>query len=181
MGKDGMEAVQCDLSNTENAPIEEMEINYPVRLLRYELIPDSGGAGTWRGGLGIRREYQFPYLASTTVTVFADRATNPPWGIVGGKEGRGAHFYLSRQGGPPKQLPSKCVVDVGPDEVISFQTPGGGGYGDPYRRDADRVASDVRLGKVSPARAAEDYGVVVDGAGVLDEAATTKLRREGGK
>ena len=176
LGRDGIEAVQCDLSNTENAPVEEMEINYPVRLLRYELIPDSGGAGKWRGGLGIKREYQFTNPSSTTVTIFADRSKFSPWGISRGKDGKGAAFFLNPSGETKKRLSSKCVFDVLPDDIVSFQTPGGGGYGDPFERDLSLVSRDVQQGKLSKEKAIKDYGVVIDEDGVVDHVATRTLR-----
>ncbi|MCU0613427.1 MAG: hydantoinase B/oxoprolinase family protein, partial [Candidatus Eisenbacteria bacterium] len=175
-GKDGMEAVQCDLSNTENAPVEEMEINYPVRVLRYGLIPDSAGAGKWRGGLGIVRDYQFPSAEAISVTVFSDRAKFPPWGLFGGKDACPARFFLRRTGQSPQALRSKCLIDVGADDVVSFETPGGGGYGDPLERDPGLVARDVRLGKVSREHAERDYGVVLDGNGEPDAKGTRALR-----
>ena len=81
--KDGPDAVQTNIHNTENAAVEEVELNYPIRIKRYELIPDSSGAGTYRGGLGIRRDFEFPY-ADCSFTVLSDGRKFPPWGLAGG-------------------------------------------------------------------------------------------------
>lgn len=175
-GKDGMEAVQCDLSNTENAPVEEMEINYPVQVSRYELIPDSGGPGKWRGGLGIRREYRFPENIPISVTVFSDRSKFPPWGLFGGLPARGAHFSMTPARGDRRLLSSKCFFDAGPGDMVTVESPGGGGYGNPLERETARVAHDVLCGKVTPAEARETYGAVVDTNGVVNEEATRKVR-----
>jgi len=176
LGKDGIEGIQCDISNTENAPVEEMEIGYPVRILRYSLIPDSGGPGRWRGGLGIRRDYRFT-APETTVTIFSDRAKFPPWGLLGGKTGALARFIRNPDSPAPELLRSKCILEVGPDEVISLQTPGGGGYGDPGERDPHAVWLDVVRGKISPQSAERDYGVVLNRHGDLDRGRTESLRR----
>ena len=92
--KDGPDGIQTTIHNTENAPIEEVEINYPIRFAHYELIQDSGGAGRLRGGLGIRRDFVFPDC-DTTFTVLSDGTRFPPWGLEGGGSGRPAHFILA--------------------------------------------------------------------------------------
>lgn len=174
--QDGMDGVQPHIHNTENAPVEEIELHYPVRLRRFALIPDSGGAGRQRGGLGVRRDYWFEGHEAT-FSIISDRGKFAPWGLDGGSPGRSAH-YLVDPDGSPRPLGSKATVRLQPGEVISVQTPGGGGHGDPFTRDPQRVAHDVRLGKVSPEAAESSYGVVVDEAGGLDEEATARRRSE---
>ena len=101
---DGPDAVQVHGQNTENAPIEETEANYPVRILRYELVEDSEGAGRRRGGLGLRRDYTFPDH-EVTFTVLADRDRAGPWGLFGGEPGRRAEYLLHpRRRGAPARL-----------------------------------------------------------------------------
>ena len=174
-GSDGPDAVQTHGQNTENAPIEETEMNYPLRILRYELVDDSDGAGRNRGGLGLRRDYQF-YDHEVRFTVLADRDRFGPHGLFGGQPGRKASYVLKRDG-VETALSSKITLDVGPDDVMSYRTCGGGGYGPPEERDPALVLRDVREGKVSPARAREVYRVVVDVANwTVDEAGTAKLR-----
>lgn len=176
LGADGMDGVQCDLTNTENAPVEETEMGYPVRIHQYMLIPDSEGAGEWRGGLGIRRDYQFLNPEGTTVTIFFDRARIPPWGILGGQEASPCSFSLFRDA-QRKTLGSKEVFEVGREDIVSIKTSGGGGYGDPWRREIERVVEDVRQKKISKERAEEVYGVVFKVKGEVDEVMTS-LRRE---
>ncbi len=157
---DGPDAVQTHGQNTENAPIEETEVNYPVRITRYELVDDSEGAGKFRGGLGVRRDYLFPDH-SPTFTILADRDHEGPWGLFGGRSARHAEYILNPDG-EAKRLSSKTTIELRPGDVVSYRTCGGGGYGNPHERDPQRVLRDVRDGKVSVERAREVYGVVVE-------------------
>jgi N-methylhydantoinase B len=159
-GSDGPDAVQTHGQNTENAPIEETERGYPVRVTRLSLVEDSEGAGRHRGGLGLRKDFLFD--RPTTFTVLADRTTAGPWGALGGEAGRPAEYVLVRNG-EERRLGAKVTIDVEPGDVISYRTCGGGGYGPPSERDPGLVLRDVREGKVSVERAREVYGVVVEG------------------
>ena len=173
---DGPDAVQSHGQNTENAPVEELESNYPLRIDRYGLIPDSEGPGKFRGGLGIRRDYLFP--SETIFTILADRDRAGPHGLFGGQPGSISVYALMRDG-KETHLSSKSTVHLQPGDVISYRTSGGGGFEDPLLRDPERVLSDVADGKVSVERASRVYGVVFsqDGAGYsIDQAATEKLR-----
>jgi N-methylhydantoinase B len=171
---DGPDAVQSHGQNTENAPIEETESNYPVRILRYELLPDSEGAGKFRGGLGLRRDYQFPQ--TVTFTVLADRDKAGPHGLFGGHTGTKSQYALI-DGGNETLLSSKTTVELKPGQVISYRTSGGGGYGAPEERDPARALRDVADGKVSAERARDVYRVAIDEASMsVDEAATAALR-----
>jgi N-methylhydantoinase B len=152
---DGPDAVQTHGQNTENAPVEETELNYPVRVTRLALVEDSDGAGRFRGGLGLRKDFLFD--RPTTFTVLADRTLRGPHGVFGGEPGRVAEYVLIR-GGEETLLPAKTTIEVQPGDTISYRTCGGGGYGPPRERDPERVARDVREGKVSAARAKEVYG-----------------------
>ncbi|HEV8633978.1 MAG TPA: hydantoinase B/oxoprolinase family protein [Chloroflexota bacterium] len=172
---DGPDAVQPHGQNTENAPVEETELNYPVRITRYELIDDSEGAGRTRGGLGLRRDYHFPDHAAS-FTVLADRTRWGPHGLFGGQPGAPARYVLNpdRDG---RELGAKTTLELAPGDVVSYRTCGGGGYGPPAERDPGLVLQDVREGKVSPARAREVYRVAVDTAAWrVDEAETARLR-----
>lgn len=174
--KDGPDGVQTTIHNTENAPIEEVEINYPIRFAHYELIPDSGGAGRFRGGLGIRRDYVFPDC-DTTFTIMSDGTRFPPWGLEQGRPGRPAHFILDPEG-KPKRLPSKVSIVVPKGGRVSVQTPGGGGYGSPLERDPAAVVRDVRDGKVSTRVAREVYGVIFNARTWLVDEQETKAMRQ---
>jgi N-methylhydantoinase B len=174
--KDGIDAIQPHVQNTENAPIEETEASYPIRFARYELIPDSEGAGRHRGGLGLRRDYEVD--RPTTFSVLADRAKFAPWGLDGGLQARPAHYIFDPYGGP-REMPSKFSLDLLPGQVFSIQMGGGGGYGPPHERDPEAVLADVLAERVSSQRAREAYGVVIDPqTATVDEPSTTQLRAE---
>jgi N-methylhydantoinase B len=174
--KDGADAVQVHGQNTENAPIEDTESNYPVRITRYELIPDSEGAGRHRGGLGLRRDYLFLDHAAT-FTVLADRDRAGPASLFGGQPGHVAEYVLDPDG-KALRLGSKVTVELAPGDVVSYRTCGGGGYGPPEERDPALVLRDVHEGKVSAARARQVYGVAIDERmWIVDANETQRLRR----
>jgi N-methylhydantoinase B len=154
---DGPDAVQTHGQNTENAPVEETELNYPVRVTRLSLVDDSDGPGRFRGGLGLRKDYLFD--RPTTFTVLADRTKAGPWGALGGLAGQVAEYVLIRDG-REERLSAKCTVELEAGDVVSYRTCGGGGYGPPSERDPEAVRRDVREGKVSAERARELYGFV---------------------
>jgi N-methylhydantoinase B len=169
---DGPDAVQAHGQNTENAPVEETELYYPVRVARLALVDDSDGAGRFRGGLGLRKDFHFD--RPTTFTVLADRTQAGPAGAFGGLPGRPAEYVLVRDG-RERALPAKATVELEAGDLVSYRTCGGGGYGPPAERDPERVLRDVLEGKVSGARAREVYRVAIAGRSV-DEKATAVLR-----
>ena len=172
---DGPDAVQTHGQNTENAPIEETEMNYPVRIVRYELVEDSEGAGKFRGGLGLRRDYEFLH-GETSFTILSDRNRWGPSGLFGGMDGKRA-IYVLETGGEEQEVDSKVTLSLQPGEIVSYRTCGGGGFGPPEERDPDLVLKDVREGKVSPSRARDVYRVAIDvESGSVDVAETTRLR-----
>ncbi len=170
---DGPDAVQAHGQNTENAPIEETELNYPVGIDRLALVEDSDGPGRFRGGLGLRKDYRFDQ--ATTFTILADRDRQGPWGALGGRSGKIAEYVLIRDGSETR-LGSKCTVELVPGDVISVRSCGGGGYGPPEEREPERVLRDVLEDKVSVQRARDEYRVVIEDRR-LDEKATSELRR----
>ncbi|HTO13039.1 MAG TPA: hydantoinase B/oxoprolinase family protein [Candidatus Binatia bacterium] len=176
LATDGMDAVQAHFQNTENAPVEETEAAYPVRIVRYELIENSEGGGRHRGGLGVRRDYTFPGHAPS-FSILSDKARFAPRGLFGGEDARPAKYVLNPETPGARELPSKITFQLAPGDVVSVQTPGGGGTESARARRAEDVAADVALGKISPGRAREVYGVVVDAAGALDAAATAGERQ----
>ena len=177
---DGPDAVQTHGQNTENAPVEETEISYPVRILRYELVEDSDGPGKQRGGLGLRRDYTFPEGA-VSFTILADREREGPWGLFGGEAGRRASYVLNP--GPDEvELGSKVTVELKPGDVVSYRTCGGGGYGPPGERDPELVLADARSGKISLQRARDHYRVAIDaGSWTVERDETVRLRDAGGR
>jgi len=169
---DGPDAVQTHGQNTENAPVEETELNYPVRVERLALVPDSDGPGRHRGGLGLRKDYRFDL--ETTFTILADRDRSGPWGVEGGLDAGRAEYVHVREG-VETRLRSKSTLDLLPGDVVSIRTCGGGGYGPPGEREPERVLRDVVEGKVSARRAEDIYRVaVVDGD--IDHERTEALR-----
>ena len=152
-GSDGPDAVQTHVQNTQNAPVEETERNYPVRINQYSLLADSEGAGRFRGGLGLRREYAF-VDHEPLFTILADRTRFPPWGLFEGQAGQRARYVLLSNDSET-DLGSKATVTVPEGSVVRMETCGGGGYGPPWERDPELVLRDVQQRKVSAARARE--------------------------
>ena len=177
---DGPDAVRQHGQNTENAPVEEVESHFPIRISRLSLIEDSEGPGKFRGGLGMRRDYHFPDDPAT-FTVLSDRDIAGPKGIFGGMDGRKAFYILNpdEQTEQVTELSSKCVVELKPGDTVSFQTPGGGGYGSPFERDPNAVLLDVVGGKINIQRAHDLYGVVIDTESTsVNEIATSNSRKQ---
>ena len=175
VGSDGPDAVQPHGKNTANAPIEETELNYPVRITRYELVENSEGPGKHRGGLGLRRDYLFPDHKAS-FTILADRERWGPHGLFGGLPGERAHYILNPDS-DAVELGSKVTVQLSENDVVSYRTCGGGGYGPPEERDPANVLRDVKDGRVSVERAREEYRVAIDTqTWTVDSETTANLR-----
>ncbi len=159
-----------------NVPNEFLERYFPMIIERYETEPDSGGAGLHRGGNGIHMTYRF--LSAGTISIHDDRWFVPPWGVNGGEPGKRARKILEKASGEQIIIGNKVEdIDVQVDDQLHFITWGGGGWGDALERDPALVAKEITQGLVTP-EGARDYGVVVDASGVVDAAATDKLRAE---
>lgn len=159
-----------------NVPNEFLESYFPLRIVRYEAIADSGGAGLHRGGNGVCTAYEF--LEPGEISIHDDRWLTYPWGVNGGNPGARSTKELVRKDGSREWLPSKCDrVKVMEGDILYFNTWGGGGWGDPLKRPAERVATDVERGLVS-VDGARAYGVVVRSDFSLDLAATEALRAD---
>jgi len=157
-----------------NVPNEFIEAYFPLRIERYETIPDSGGAGLHRGGNGLTVAYRF--LVDGTISVHDERWLTYPWGVRGGEPGMRSTKRLVCVDGSEKWLPSKSEgIKVEKGDLLYFNTWGGGGWGDPYERDAELVRSDVERGLVT-VEGARSYGVSIAGDGSVDMAATEELR-----
>ncbi len=144
---DGADAVSTGTSNAMNIPIEAIEIDYPIRIRRYELAPDTGGGGQFRGGLGIVREYEM-LAERSTINVRGDRAKFAPRGLDGGLDAAKSRYVLSEQG-TERDIPSKYSGEIRRGDRLCVITPGGGGYGPPAARDPRMASEDIRNGKVS--------------------------------
>ncbi|MEQ9643266.1 MAG: hydantoinase B/oxoprolinase family protein [Alphaproteobacteria bacterium] len=177
--RDGVDAVTNPSQNMSNTPVEVLEAEHPVRIESYELLPDSCGAGEFRGGLGIAREYRL--LASEAgLQLRADRMRFRPYGLSGGSSARAARNLMRPAGTSDVEiLASKVTRRIAHGDVIRHEQPGGGGFGDPFERDPQRVLQDVLDEKITPEFAAREHGVVVDVmAGCVDIAATAALREQ---
>ena len=159
-----------------NVPNEFLEKYFPLRIERYETVPDSGGAGRHRGGNGIHMTYRF--LRPGTISIHDDRWFTYPWGVNGGEPGMRARKILERADGSREVLPNKVDnVRVEAGDQLHYITWGGGGWGDPLERDPELVALEVRRGLVTR-EGARRYGVVLDEQSRVDRAATEALRAE---
>jgi N-methylhydantoinase B len=172
---DGIDAVYFVAQ--ENYPVEFLEAGYPVTMRTYGIVSDSGGAGRYRGGCGIVREYEI-LAEETMIAIRIDSVENPPWGIHGGKSGR--HGVAIVNPGTPDEVRLNPLSDgnmLKKGDILRIETGGGGGYGHPYDRPAEEVLADVLGGFVSVEAARAEYGVVID-AETVDAAATEALRAD---
>ena len=157
-----------------NVPNEFLEAYFPLRIVKYETIADSGGPGLHRGGNGLSMGYQF--LEPGEISIHDDRWLTHPWGVNGGLPGRRSNKLMVRADGTSEWMESKCDrIKVEPGDTLYFNTWGGGGWGDPLERPADKVALDAKRGIVT-IEGARRYGVVLGPGFTLDEAATQELR-----
>ena len=159
--KDARDGQDSHLARFMNTPIEAVELEYPLRIECYEFIPDTGGAGKWRGGLSLRRDIRF-LQDRVTFARYADRQEFAPNGLFGGTDG--AMGRLIHNPGTPaeRRFKSKGLDYLNSGDVVSMRLPGGGGYGPPAERADEHLCADVRDGKVSPEAAWRDYGRAVD-------------------
>jgi N-methylhydantoinase B len=157
-----------------NVPNEFLERYFPMRIERYETVPDSGGAGKFRGGNGIHMTYRFTEAGN--ISIHDDRWFIPPWGVNGGEPATRSWKVLETADGTQQPLPAKCDnVAVKPGDQLHFVTWGAGGWGDPLERDPQLVVLEVTRGLVSR-QGAQRYGVELTADGQLDPAATEALR-----
>lgn len=173
--RDGTNGSGADAAYLKNTPVEITEAEVPIQILRYGLMPDSGGPGAHRGGLATALDFQV-FSPNTRITARnRDRSKFRPWGILGGHAGAPSDFI--RNPGTPREqvLGNTDTVTLDPGDVIHIHSPGGGGRGSPLQRDVERVMLDVERGYVSVASAETDYGVVIRN-GTVDIAATETKR-----
>jgi N-methylhydantoinase B len=172
---DGADAISTGASNAMNIPVEAIEIDYPIRIRRYELAPDTAGSGKFRGGLGIIREYEM-LAASSSINARGDRTKFAPRGVHGGKDGAKSNFLLFDAEAPEgREIPSKYSGQIQCGDRLRVTTSGGGGYGSPAARDARMLFDDVDNGKITVAKTRADYGVALDGPATTTMQSVLKL------
>ena len=171
---DGNDAVY--LVAQENFPSEFLDSVFPVRVIRYAINPDSGGPGRWRGGAGLIREIEV-LAPEAMVSMRIDSVSHPPWGVAGGQAAASGRCLVN-PGRPDARLlePLSDGNMVKSGDIVRIETGGGGGWGHPFDREAERVAADVRNGFVSRASAEAHYGVVLDADLSVDATATAECR-----
>jgi N-methylhydantoinase B len=173
-GQDGIEAITNPSQNLSNTPVEVLERQHPVRIEEYALVPDSGGPGCFRGGLGLSRSYRL--LADEAILQMrADRLRFGPYGLAGGEPGGPAGNWLG-EGEARRPIPGKVTMTVRRGELVTHHQAGGGGHGDPLARDVQAIADDLWNGKITPGHALAHHAVVTDSAGQVDAEATARLR-----
>lgn len=177
---DGVEACGANSAFLKNTPMEINEAEVPIEIVKYGLVPDTGGAGRNRGGNAATIIFK---LLSPNAMVTArnrNRTDLAAWGVLGGHAGANSRFTKNPGSDAEVDLRNTDIVACAPGDIIRLEGPGGGGYGDPFTRPIDQVLEDVQCGFVSRLRAREAYGVVIDEAGVVDLAATHTLRADRG-
>ena len=174
--RDGQDGAAFPLSNVANTPIELIETENPVLVEEYGFLPDTGGPGRFRGGLGVVKQWRL-LADEATAQLRSDRYKTPPWGLWGGEPGAVGRIIVNPEADGAYEPPSKGRVEMKRGDVLRTEMPGAGGFGPARERDAHAVANDVRQEKMSAAHAREAYGVVVDPETFeVDEAATRALR-----
>ncbi len=174
-GMDGVDTRDNSLNNMRNQPVEQVEAQSSIRIVDYDIHPDSGGPGQWRGGVGQAITVEVLCDNGILLARGLDRLRFPAWGVRGGQPGARLSVILNA-GRPDEQVLGKIhELHVRRGETLTLRMPGGGGFGDPFLRDPARVLGDVRQGFVSAASAERDYGVVIT-AGAVDHDATQAQR-----
>ena len=155
--KDGKDGVQVHITNTSNLPVEAIEMEYPLLVEEYSLVPDSGGAGRHRGGLGLRRVVR-PVGHTCLFNGAGERFRHAPWGIFGGADGASGRFLLDDGAGGARELDTKpSGIQVSPAQSVVVETPGAGGYGPPGERAPEDIEEDRGSGKFTPAYLRRHY------------------------
>jgi N-methylhydantoinase B len=161
-----------------NTPIESIESEQPLMVERYGFVPDTGGAGKYRGGLGIEREFRL-LAEDATFQLRSDRTDFAPWGVQGGKPGTPTENYLNPGTPQEEKLPGKTLRQLKKGDLYRVVPAGAGGYGNPLERDMFAVYDDVEQEKLSAEYVRREYGVVINpDTSTLDIPATEKLRAE---
>ncbi|PZP48372.1 MAG: hydantoin utilization protein B [Azospirillum brasilense] len=177
--RDGTDGAGADAAYLKNSPVEITEAEAPVRILRYGLMPDTGGPGAHRGGMAQVMEFRTTAPDAFVTARNRDRSLFQPWGVGGGQPGSAGSFTLNPGTEREQELGNTDALRLTAGDTLRIVSPAGGGRGDPFTRDPAAVLRDVRAGLVTVEGARRDYGVAIGGAtlgGAVDEAATAALR-----
>jgi N-methylhydantoinase B len=174
-GRDGVDGCDASLGFLKTTPAETLEAEVPIVVRRFHLIPDSAGPGRYRGGFGVRLDFQVFQPEGLVTARGMERLRFAPWGVAGGTAGATGSVILNPGTAEERTLPKIDVLALEPGDILSVRTPGGGGHGDRLARPPSHVLADVAAGLISRDRARDAYAVVLDGDRV-DEPATAALR-----
>ncbi|MFT4066523.1 hydantoinase B/oxoprolinase family protein [Paraburkholderia sp.] len=175
-GHDGIDGRDCGIANLANNPVETVEAEIAVEIIRYALRPDSGGPGKWRGGCGVELTFRVLVEGSYVLARGLERLVFRPWGRCGGGPGQPGSLVVNEGKADERRLGKIDVIELSRGDIVSFHMPGAGGWGDPYERDAAAVLADVQNGLVTIEGAQRDYGVVIRDDAV-DQISTASLRK----
>ena len=173
--QEGIDGIACPIANTANTPVESVETEQPLLVERFTFVPDTGGSGTFRGGLAIVREFRV-LAEEATFQLRSDRHDFLPWGMEGGKPGTPTRNFVNPDT-ENKEIPGKHLMTLKKGDLYRLMQASGGGYGDPLERDVDSILDDVHQEKLTADYARREYGVVIDpDTGEVDLKATEDLR-----
>ena len=178
-GSDGVDVRDVTMNTMYNHPLEVVEARCGLAFRRYDVRPDSGGPGRWRGGAGQVVTLEALRDGTTLLIGGLDRIRFPPWGVQGGRHGRTTEVIVDRSRPGERALGNVSSLDLDRGQTVTMFTPGGSGFGDPFERDVEAVRRDVELGFVSREGARRDYGVVLSADGLEVDAEGTRTARLG--
>lgn len=173
--RDGVDGVTNPAQNLSNTPIEILERQHPVRVERYGFVTDTAGAGRFRGGMAIERQYRMLARGGGLLQLRSDRSEHAPWGLEGGGPGAVSRNTLLDEGDGSRKLPNKVTMELAYGQAVRHQMAGAGGHGDPLAREVGQVLEDVLDERISAGHARQKYGVVIRN-GAVDRDATLALR-----
>jgi N-methylhydantoinase B len=173
---DGTEGCGANSAFLKNTPVEINEAEVPIEIIRYGLVPDTGGAGRLRGGNAATMEFKMLAPSGVVTARNRNRSELAAWGVLAGKAGANSRFIKNPDSDQAEELRNTDLVNCAPGDVIRLEGPAGGGYGHPYERPVERVVEDVRCGFVTRAHARVAYGVALNDDLTVDDAATRSLR-----
>ena len=174
-GDDGQDALINNVNGAfKDLPVEVYENKYPIRIMKYGIRPDTGGAGKFRGGCGVYRQYVLDEPAK--LYLWFERSVTPAWGLFGGGEAIGPDVVINEGSEAERHMLKVNALRLKPGDTVTYYTGGGGGYGHPWDRDPLRVQADVYKGYVSRKGAESAYGVVLREDLSIDEKSTEERR-----